>query len=291
MTWVKLFLAGHTIALIFGVLGILIALPNPQLWAADENARLVFAFGMQWGGASQIVLGFAAMLAYGFVTVGKRRTAIFLGAAVVISLTYELLGTGTGWPFGAYSYTDGLGPRVMDRVPATIPLSWFYMGFACYLLAQMVVTRFRPPWAAAVTVVLGAWLLTGWDTVLDPAMAHEDMPLKFWVWHETGPYFGMPAKNFAGWVATGLTFMAVARFFWRGGVDISPRQAAIPGFVLALNLVWAAVLSSHVGLWAPLLVTLTVGMAPLTLALVFWRWARPSPAFESSSDIVEPSAG
>jgi len=289
MTLVKLFLAGHATALVFGVLGILIALPNPQLWSNDENARAVFAFGMQWGGASHIVLGFAAMVAYGALTVGFRRTGIFLAAAVAISLTYELLGTGTGWPFGAYSYTAGLGPTVADRVPATIPLSWFYMGFACYLLAQMVVTRFRPPWASAVSVVLGAWLLTGWDTVLDPAMAHEDMPLKFWVWHETGPYFGMPVKNFAGWVATGLTFMAVARYFWRGSVDIAPRQAIVPAFVLVLNLLWAAVLSGQVGLWAPLIVTLTVGMAPLTVPLLLWRSARPTSG--SSSEVRNQSAG
>ncbi len=48
-----------------------------------------------------------------------------------------------------------------------------------------------------------------WDLVLDPAMAHESLPVTFWVWNQTGPYFGMPVQNFAGWAGTALLFMGL----------------------------------------------------------------------------------
>ena len=54
-----------------------------------------------------------------------------------------------------------------------------------------------------------------WDLALDPAMAHPTMPVILTL-HESGAYFGMPLRNFAGWVGTGLAFMALSRLSWRG---------------------------------------------------------------------------
>ena len=258
-------LVSHALVLVFCVMGIAIALPNPQLWANDPIGRQVFAFGMERGGMVQIMLAAAAMAVAGGFGIGWRYTLLFAAATCAISLGYELLGTGTGFPFGAYSYTDGLGAKVLDRVPFTIPLSWFYMGFSCYLLGQWLAARWVLSPRAIWGVLLGAWLLTGWDTILDPAMAHPEMPLKFWVWYETGPYFGMPAKNFVGWVATGVSFMAVFRLLWRS--DLTPPSTLVrfSATVLALNLAFGVALSLHIGLWAPGLVALTVGVAPVWL--------------------------
>ena len=43
-------------------------------------------------------------------------------ALYAISLTSELLGTGTGLPFGEYSYTPLLGIKWFGLVPVVIPL-------------------------------------------------------------------------------------------------------------------------------------------------------------------------
>ena len=53
----------------------------------------------------------------------------------------ELIGTSTGFPFGPYSYTSFLGIKILDHVPYSIPLSWFYMGFTSYILASMIVSQ------------------------------------------------------------------------------------------------------------------------------------------------------
>ncbi len=205
-----------------------------------------------------MVLGAAAMFAFSVAALGWRRTLIFFVLACGLSLSAELIGTGTGYPFGNYEYTTGLGYKVLGRVPFSIPLSWFYMGLASFMLGS-VLARGRPVWS----VIMGAYLLTAWDLVLDPAMAHPGLALNFWVWHQAGPYFGMPVQNFAGWSATGALFMGVSRWLWRSDPPvISPR---FPLTVYALNLAFAIVLSAAGDVWIPIGVALAAGCAAVAL--------------------------
>ena len=125
---------GHATALVFGLAGMLIALPHPELWAASPLCQQAFTFGMQYAGPLHMVLGAAAMLAFGGATLGWRRTLVFFALACGLSLASELIGTGTGYPFGNYEYTSGLGFKILGRVPFSIPLSWFYMGLASLML-------------------------------------------------------------------------------------------------------------------------------------------------------------
>jgi carotene biosynthesis associated membrane protein len=257
----------HLAALVFGLIGMLVMIPNPWLWAGSPALVPVFGWSMQYAGALHIVLGAAAMLAFGLRFLGPRRTLIFFVASTTLSLSFELLGTGTGWPFGAYAYTQGLGYKIGGRVPYTIPLSWFYMGFASYLLANAIVSAYggrpRAPWS----VLLGAWFLMVWDLVLDPAMAHASLPIQFWVWHQTGPYFGMPLQNFAGWLGTGLAFMALSRLLWRRDLRADEAPARFALLVYAANLLFAMVLSGSVGLWGPILGAVLLGLLPAALAV------------------------
>jgi uncharacterized membrane protein len=261
-----LFIA-HLAALAFGLLGILVMVPQPQLWAGDPALTQVFVWGMTYAGSLHIIFGAATMLLAGALFVGWRRVLTFFVLSTTLSLTIELLGTGTGWPFGAYEYTSGLGFKILDRVPYSIPLSWFYMGLASYLLACLIVRArdWRP--RAALGVALGAWLLVVWDLVLDPAMAHESLPVTFWVWNQTGPYFGMPVQNFAGWAGTALLFMGLSRWLW--GIDVGPREVTlwVPLGIYVANTLFAAVLSASVGLWVPILLSAFLGLAPLLLVL------------------------
>jgi uncharacterized membrane protein len=261
MRLVYALLCAHGAALVFGLAGMLIAVPHPELWSSSPAGREVFAFGMQYAGSLHMVLGAATLLSFGGVTLGWRRTLIFFGLACGLSLSAELIGTGTGYPFGNYEYTSGLGYKVLGRVPFSIPLSWFYMGLASFTIGGAV-ARWHPIWSVA----LGAYLLTAWDLVLDPAMAHPGLALNFWVWHQTGPYFGMPIQNFAGWTATGALFMALSRVAWGNGVPTI--SARVPLVVYALNLLFAIVLSAAGGVWA------ATGISLLAIALAWVLIAR-----------------
>ena len=90
----------------------------------------------------------------------------------------KLLGTSTGFPFGDYSYLSGLGYKIAGLVPFTIPLSWFYVGFASYLIARTGLdVEQKPSWLRQIgAIALGALLFTSWDFVLEPAMSPNRFP-------------------------------------------------------------------------------------------------------------------
>ena len=199
---------------------------------------------MKYAGATHIILGAATMFAWGWRFLGRRRILIFAVASYAISLTSELIGTGTGWPFGNYAYTSFLGWKVLDHVPYTIPMSWFYMGLASYMIGSAVAEKVGRLNSVFWTCALGAWFLTVWDLVLDPAMAHSSLRVQFWVWHQHGAYFEMPIRNLIGWTATGLLFMVVSRLFWGKGLANLAGIGAVPLIVYLANILFAMAVSA-----------------------------------------------
>ncbi len=267
MKTARLLLLAHLIALGFGLGGLLIALPNPELWADSELGRETYEFGMEYAGSLHIILGALAMFVFGVKALGWARTGIFFVLSYGLSLCSELIGTGTGWPFGNYAYTSFLGYKVLDHVPFTIPLSWFYMGLASYLLARAIVANRAWQPAVPLTLGLGVWLLIVWDLVLDPAMAHEDLAVRFWEWSETGPYYGMPIQNYAGWAATGFLFMALSRGLWGSDVDLGRTDVLIPLAIYVANTIFAMALSASVDLYVPIVLSAVLGLIPALLVL------------------------
>jgi len=262
------FLVLHVLALGLGMFGLLSAVPNVAQFAGNPYALKFYGWAIVNVGTVDIWTGALAMLCFGVSAVGARRTATFFLAATVLSATAELTGTKTGWPFGGYAYTGFLGYELLGRVPYTVPLSWFYMGFASFLLASKILAGRRGADSPLGSIVLGAWLLMAWDLVLDPAMASEKLTLlHFWVWKEHGAYFGMPLRNLAGWFGTGLVFIAVGRATWGRRFEARALAAWFPFAVYAINVVWAMALSLSVGLWQTALAAIVFSLLPATLAL------------------------
>jgi putative membrane protein len=257
------FAALHALALLLGLFGILVAIPHPELWSGRPGAAAFFAFAIDKTGGAAMLLGAIAMLAYGFSALGARRTLLFFVAATVISAAAELTGTKTGWPFGGYEYTSFLGWKLLGRVPAAVPLSWFYMGFASFVLADaFAAQRARRKRRLLTSILLGAWLLTAWDLVLDPSMAAPQMQyIHFWIWHESGPYFGMPLRNLAGWFGTGLLFIAVGRALWNER-EPPPAPVTLPFVVYACNVMWSMVLGLWAGMWPTALLAIALALIP-----------------------------
>jgi carotene biosynthesis associated membrane protein len=258
----------HVIALLFSVTGLLVFMRNPALILSNPLITQSFPYGQRYGGMVYILLGAATLLTFGWVTLGARKTLIFFAVATLLPLTAELIGTSTGWPFGPYEYTDLLGLKVLGKVPFTIPLSWFYMGFTSYLLASVIISRIATRGRMWWKLALGAWLLMAWDLALDPAMVHNEI-FSFWRWYTDGVYFGMPLQNFAGWWVVGFLFMGISRFFWREDAP-DGLPVWLPFGMYLVNMVFAMALSLGAGLWQPLIIALALGIAPASLAL----WGR-----------------
>jgi putative membrane protein len=122
---------------------------------------------------------------------GARRGALAIVVPGAVGFAAELLGVASGRPFGRYSYSAQLGPRVCG-VPLLAAAAWSIMARPAWIAAGWI-TRDR-----AARVTLAAAGLTAWDVYLDPRMAAEG----YWTWAEGGRYEGIPASNFAGWFAT-----------------------------------------------------------------------------------------
>jgi len=249
-------------------------MPHPEFLAYLPAGQTMYAWSLAGGGVLYMVLATIAVAVYAYRMLGLRNLLTFMIPAVSISLTSELMGTSTGFPFGHYSYLSGLGYKISGLVPFTIPLSWFYLGFSAYVLARAglsVVKSGKLGWLGQIgAVVLGSLMLTSWDFVLDPAMSQAALP--FWYWHTPGAFFGMPYQNFAGWFGTGVVYMTVAAFLWRQQtISIDRQELGLPLVVYLGNFVFAAVLSIGAGFWIPLGLGLLTGVAP---AVVCWWLAQ-----------------
>lgn len=254
----------HAVALALGLFGILVAIPHTELWTHPADIAF-FAWALSRGGSMGMVTGALAMLAWGTWAIGRRRTLLFAAISCAVSAAAELTGTATGWPFGGYEYLTLLGWKIAGRVPYGVPLSWFYMGFAAYVLASAILPARKTgsPWPA---ILLGAWLLTAWDLVLDPAMVALPQ-IRFWEWHERGAYFGMPLRNLFGWYATGALFIALARWAWGDDLDTRDVNLALPFAIYAVNIVWSMILATSAGLWPTAAAAILLSLAPAVLAL------------------------
>lgn len=277
----RICLVGHLVSMAFGLAGLLLVMPHPEFLNYVPAGQTLFRWSMAGGGVFYILLGTIAVALYAYRTIGLRALLLFMVPAIAISLSSELIGTGTGFPFGDYSYLNGLGFKISGRVPFTIPLSWFYLGISSYLLSRSGLapqsssgssSDKQPNFGLSVVrqvaaIGLGAVLLTSWDFVLDPAMSQTALP--FWYWHEPGAFFGMPYQNFAGWMFTGSLFMAVAALLWRWQrVSIQGISLNLPLVVYLGNFVFAMVMSMAAGFWVPIGLGIVLGVIP---AVLCWR--------------------
>jgi putative membrane protein len=194
------------------------------------------------------VLGFFAVsLAHAAWRLGRCHALAFLTIVFVTSVAAEVVGLVTGLVFGPYYYTDRLGWKLFGLVPIAVPVGWFVMTYASYSLAEALAGARPGPgrgtrWRVARPAV-AALAMTSWDLALDPVMAFQS----HWVWVDGGDYFGVPARNFAGWFGTVLAMCLFYELFERW-IPARRRGGATA--------------------WVPVGVYAVCGAATVTLALV-----------------------
>jgi uncharacterized membrane protein len=165
---------------------------------------------------------------------GWLRGAGPVAAAGGIGFAAELAGVATGRPFGHYTYSGQLGPRV-GGVPLLAAAAWALMARPAWVVSGLLARR------RALRVPLAAGALTAWDVFLDPRMTREG----YWSWPGGGRYEDVPASNFAGWLATGaLVFAAWA------ALDRDAEPAGSGDGALALyTWTWVGETFANAALW------------------------------------------
>jgi uncharacterized membrane protein len=163
-------------------------------------------------------------LVHGAARYGWRGILVFAIICLVVSNAMENLSILTGFPFGRYTYTDVLGPKLF-LVPVIIGGAYAGAGYLSWIVAHVLIGRTGPSDRFAVWALpaVGAVLMVSWDMSFDPSASTIG---KSWIWIDGGPYFGVPLQNFFGWYLTVFLFLApFARYQARRPVGESESRA------------------------------------------------------------------
>jgi putative membrane protein len=141
-----------------------------------------------------VLLVAAAVHLHAWCCYGARVTGVLAVVTVAGGFAVETIGVHTGFPFGSYRYTGGLGPSVVG-VPLVVAFAWPMLAWPAALVARRLCR------GMAARVLIGAWALAAWDVFLDPQMVAAG----HWRWADPQPHLpGVPAvplTNYAGWFA------------------------------------------------------------------------------------------
>lgn len=146
------------------------------------------AFCLRYGDPVLILLAFAATHLHAarlWGTALARHWAILI---IVLSTLIETVGTLTGFPFGAYRYTDQFGP-LLGVVPITIPLAWHIILTNAYVL----VDHFSKLRQHFFLVGFSALLCTLYDFILEPFATQVK---HYWIWQQGT----IPLQNYLAWL-------------------------------------------------------------------------------------------
>jgi putative membrane protein len=158
---------------------------------------------------------------HGSIALGARNMVAFSVITIVISFASEAIGVATGLVFGAYHYTDQLGPKIIG-VPPMIQVGYLATGYAAAMMGRIILLLLGPVrgWAILAASLAGAFIMVSWDVAMDP---YQSTVAGDWIWHDGGGYFGVPLHNYAGWFGTVFLFM-LAYFVFASRYPEQPRE-------------------------------------------------------------------
>jgi uncharacterized membrane protein len=161
-----------------------------------------------------IVIPLAFALLHGAVRYRWSGILILLVLSLVVSNVLENTSILTGFPFGHYYYTSGLGPKLF-LVPLVIGPAYFGTGYLAWVLATVLVGDVGPKgsWFTTFAVpFIASFMMVAWDLGMDPTSStirHS------WIWEQGGGYFGVPLTNYLGWFFTVYVFFQAFALYLR----------------------------------------------------------------------------
>lgn len=206
---------------------------------------------------------YAALLRW----LGFSRGLAVLLAVTILPVLVEALAIVTGFPYGSFAYSEGLGYLLFGLVPWTVAFAYPPILLGALTLAARVAGTDRL-WF----IIAGAVLVVVFDLVIDPAAVHAG----FWYWEAPGIYFGIPAVNFAGWLLTGAVYSALFTLLaWDRVIDTGGIPASVAGSSLLIVAFWTGYLIRN-GLFFP------ADIGVLLILVLLLLMLREKPAAPSS---------
>lgn len=189
--------------------------------------NLVPVWGVWMGSALLIlqgtVLGFWLTAYYG------RHGALAALLILIVSWAIEHIGVLTGFPFGAYVYTDVLTPKIIQVVPLAIPFAWLLVvpaavGVTERLFGNASIAAHSHGLRTLLKILVAATFATLLDVTIEPVAVHIK---RYWIWNSGSSYYGVPLSNFGAWWVTSFVLVSVV-YLCAGVRKARPRPLASP---------------------------------------------------------------
>lgn len=145
---------------------------------------------------------------HGAKAYGGRGILVFAALCLGVGNLSENVGILTGFPFGRYSFTNVMGPKLFN-VPVLLGLAYLGMGYCSWMLARLILRRGH----VLLVPLLASFIMVAWDLSMEPVWANL---VHAWVWYQGGPYFGIPVTNFLGWFLTVYVFYQLFAIYLQG---------------------------------------------------------------------------
>jgi bisanhydrobacterioruberin hydratase len=202
---------------------ILVALDRVPVWAIWMGGALLIVQGTLMG----------LWLSINFSRWGAVASVLILFLAWLV----EYIGATTGFPFGFYTYTDVLQPKIWGVVPMAIPFAWLLIVGAAVGTSEHVLARadraVLDDVRVSVTKVLtAASLALLLDVTIEPFAVNIN---HYWTWNDSGQssYYGIPTTNFAAWWCTSVILVLVLLERRRAATLArmrAPTRTVVPSF-------------------------------------------------------------
>jgi putative membrane protein len=226
-----------------------------------------------WMGGALLILQGSLMGLWLSANFGARGA---LASLLILALSWlvEHIGASTGFPFGPYTYTEVLEPKILGVVPLAIPFAWLLIVPAAVGAAELFERAEGARALGVRTVLSAAAFALLLDVTIEPFAVHIN---RYWVWGASSAngYYGIPASNFVAWWATSLLLSWVLLRQRRAAVEAGPeprRGGFWPWLPLALylaNLMMFVVVNLARGQ------AMAAAIGALVLLALACRWGAP----------------
>jgi len=185
---------------------------------------------------------------------GTRQTVAFFVVVAVIPFFAEYMGCNYDWFFGAYEYSESLGPRLRG-VPLLVISVLGTIVYTAYMLIDWLLglkgeqrgTKWygKVIWSALIALTTGI-VAGAWDMLVDPFSVSgvwmKVLALKLWWWWSGGTYLlelqvwqgsgGIPVKNFVGWVEVTAFIVFIFNLFFQKKDNVTEKLVNVIPFLI-----------------------------------------------------------
>ncbi len=217
---------------------------------------------LEWANAFFLMLAGTLGFLYFYQLFGKSIGISLSLFIFLFTFIIEGAGAGTDFLFGAYDYTASFAPNLFG-VPIAIGFAWLMVMATTHVLARWIV-----PSGGILYAIVGGVGAVIIDLIIDPVAF---LLKEYWIWQDTGIYYGIPWTNFTGWFAVAFVLHLLIDWLLKkqsirlDGSTPEKRMALLYILITAMFVLLGAL----GGLW--LAASLTTVLAS---GFTVWAWKR-----------------